>query len=48
MKNMSTKSFNKWKTLTNDNHIINPMKKYMKIHFMTQQGLVKRGVYAGL
>ena len=36
------------KTLTNDNHIINPIKKYMKIHFMSHQGLVKSGVYAGL
>ena len=43
LKNMSTKSFNTWKTLTNDNHIMNPMKKYMKIHFMTHQGLVKKG-----
>ena len=48
IKNMSTISFNTWKTLTNDNHIINPIKKYMKIHFMSHQGLVKNGVYAGL
>ena len=46
--NMSTKSFNTWKTLTNDNHIINPIKKYMKIHFLSHQGLAKSGVYAGL
>ena len=25
IKNMSTKSFNTWKTLPNDNHMINPI-----------------------
>ena len=37
IENMSTKSFNTWKTLANDNHIINQIKKYMKIRFMSHQ-----------